>query len=278
IANTDTSYSATSAAATSSCVESGFEAQRTTSAPPAWSVRMRFAVSVVTWRQAEMRWPASGCSLSNRSRIAASTGICRSAHSMRRTPSGASAMSFTSWRFVVAIQSFQLGDEQTLVLSLFPVECRDFCAGEPGIDGGAEVGLAAQPRGERDVCQLHLELPPESRERAELVQLQQPVGSVAGLRPPWDDEPGAFEITQHARRPARVCSRLADLDALHLADLNTRLSGFGGSLAPVPVFEPDDVVQMGRGHLQDRGVLQRRDAMDRARLEPEARPRGDHLL
>jgi hypothetical protein len=103
IAKQGMSYASTSAAATSSCVESGFEAHRTTSAPPAFSVRIRFAVSVVTCRQAEMRMPASGCSRSNRSRIAASTGICRSAHSMRRTPSGASARSFTSYRFVVAI-------------------------------------------------------------------------------------------------------------------------------------------------------------------------------
>ena len=45
----------TSAAATSSCVESGFEAQSRTSAPPAFSVRARLAVSVVTCRHAEMR-------------------------------------------------------------------------------------------------------------------------------------------------------------------------------------------------------------------------------
>src|SRR3954462_859501 len=275
MAKTEMSYSSTSAAATSSWVDSGFDAQSTTSAPPAFSVRARLAVSGGPGRQAAMRWPASGCSLSKRSRIAASTGICRSAHSMRRTPSGASAMSFTSWRFVVAIQSFQLGDEQTLVLSLFPVECRDFRSGEPGIDGGAQVGLAAQPRGERDVCQLHFELPPEPRERAELVQLQQPVGAVAGLRAPWDDEPSALEVTQHARRPARVGCRLTDLDALHPADLNTGLSGFGCSLAPVAVFEPDDVVQMGSAHLQDRRVLERGDAVDRARLEAKARPRGD---
>jgi hypothetical protein len=49
------SYSSTSAAATSSCVDSGFDAQSTTSAPPALRVRARFAVSVVTCRQAEMR-------------------------------------------------------------------------------------------------------------------------------------------------------------------------------------------------------------------------------
>src|SRR3954465_2096844 len=96
------SNSSTSAAATSSCVESGFEAQSTTSAPPSLSVRIRFAVSLVTWRQAETRYPTSGCSAAKRSRIAASTGICRSAHSIRLRPSGASPRSLTSCRFVVA--------------------------------------------------------------------------------------------------------------------------------------------------------------------------------
>ena len=55
IANVPIPYSETSAAATSSWVESGFDAQRTTSAPPAFSVRIRFAVSVVTWRHADTR-------------------------------------------------------------------------------------------------------------------------------------------------------------------------------------------------------------------------------
>src|SRR6476619_7606762 len=128
-------YSSTSAAATSSCVESGFDAQRTTSAPPAESVRARFAVSVVTCRYAEKRCPASGCSRSKRSRIAASTGICRSAHAILRTPSGASARSFTSYRCVVAKNplfdlvvgcqvSGRVGGEQTLVLALLPVDPR----------------------------------------------------------------------------------------------------------------------------------------------------------
>src|SRR5689334_24888222 len=66
-------YSATSAAATSSWVESGFDAHRSTSAPPALSVRARLAVSDVTCRQAETRRPASGFSAAKRSRIAART-------------------------------------------------------------------------------------------------------------------------------------------------------------------------------------------------------------
>ena len=89
-------YSATSAAAVQSWVDSGLEAARWTSAPPAARVRIRFAVSVVTWRQAPIRRPASGRSRSNRSRIRRRTGISRSAHSMRRTPSSASERSVTS--------------------------------------------------------------------------------------------------------------------------------------------------------------------------------------
>ena len=62
-------YSLTSAAATSSWVESGLDAQHSTSAPPALSARSRLAVSVVIWRQALRRWPAAACSLAKRSRM-----------------------------------------------------------------------------------------------------------------------------------------------------------------------------------------------------------------
>src|SRR6184192_3770056 len=48
-------WSLTKWAATSSCVESGFDPHRATSAPPPFSVTARFAVSVVTCRQAETR-------------------------------------------------------------------------------------------------------------------------------------------------------------------------------------------------------------------------------
>src|SRR4051812_2137554 len=83
-------------AATSSWVDRGLDAQRTRSAPPAWSVRARLAVSAVTWRQADILMPASGLSAANRSRIARSTGMSRSAHSIRCLPRVASEKSFTS--------------------------------------------------------------------------------------------------------------------------------------------------------------------------------------
>src|SRR5579859_3149724 len=85
-----------SAAATASLVESGLEAQSTMSAPPAFSVSIRLAVSLVTWRQAETFSPASGRSCRKRSRMSSSTGISRAAQSISRWPSLASAVSFTS--------------------------------------------------------------------------------------------------------------------------------------------------------------------------------------
>src|SRR5271163_4911089 len=84
-------WSRTSEAETSSCVESGFEAQRTTSAPPSRRQMARFAVSAVTCRQAEMRMPLSGWFLMNSLRIICSTFMDWFAHSMRFLPSSASS-------------------------------------------------------------------------------------------------------------------------------------------------------------------------------------------
>ena len=84
-------YSWTSAAAVSSWVDNGFDAQSAISAPPALSAIIKFAVSVVTCMQAAIRVPANGFSFAKRSRICASTGMLRPAHSMRFFPSAASA-------------------------------------------------------------------------------------------------------------------------------------------------------------------------------------------
>ena len=83
-------------AATSSCVDSGLEAHSNRSAPPAFKVLARLAVSAVTCRQADIRMPASGFSFSKRSRIALKTGMSRSAHSIRFRPSSANDRSLTS--------------------------------------------------------------------------------------------------------------------------------------------------------------------------------------
>src|SRR5579884_3820075 len=98
MAKVDSPYSATSAAATSSCVDSGLLAHKATSAPPAWRVSIKFAVSDVTWRHAPTRSPSRGRSRAKRSRMMRSTGIWVAAHSMRRRPCCARPISLTSCR------------------------------------------------------------------------------------------------------------------------------------------------------------------------------------
>src|SRR5437762_13084691 len=97
------SYSFTSAAAVASGGESGLEAQSATWAPPALSVSMSTAVSVVTCRHAPRRSPLSGCSLAKRSRTWRRTGIHCSAHSIFNRPSAASPIFFTSCSTMLAL-------------------------------------------------------------------------------------------------------------------------------------------------------------------------------
>src|SRR5512137_1620424 len=87
--------SAASAAATSSCVESGLHPDQLTSAPAARSVRTSTAVSFVTCRQPAMRIPWSGFVWEYLFRRAISTGMRDSAHSIRRIPASASFGSAT---------------------------------------------------------------------------------------------------------------------------------------------------------------------------------------
>src|ERR1700684_1965185 len=91
MAKTGIPESRTRLADTSSWVESGFEAHKTTSAPPSRRQIARFAVSAVTCRQAEMRIPFSGWFLMNSLRIICSTFMDWFAHSMRFLPSSASS-------------------------------------------------------------------------------------------------------------------------------------------------------------------------------------------
>ena len=87
----------------SSWVESGFDAQRAKSAPPAFNANIKFAVSVVTCIQAAIRTPAKGFSFANRSLICASTGILRAAHSIRFFPSLANAGFAMSFLIAVVV-------------------------------------------------------------------------------------------------------------------------------------------------------------------------------
>src|SRR5437763_6392386 len=102
MAKTEMPLSRTSEAATSSCVESGFEAHSTTSAPPSRRQMARFAVSAVTCRQAEIRMPFSGWFLINSLRIICSTFIDWLAQSIRFLPRSAASRFFTS-QFICAV-------------------------------------------------------------------------------------------------------------------------------------------------------------------------------
>src|SRR6476619_7154942 len=94
--------------------------------------------------------------------MAASTGICRSAHSIRRTPSGVSARSLTSCLMVVAMSSLFsvvfLRDEKPLVLS-------------------------AEPDDERNVVERDVEAASELRQAAEELQVVLAVAPVARRAP-----------------------------------------------------------------------------------------------
>src|SRR5829696_2836826 len=102
-------WRSTSAAATSSCVSSGLAAHNATSAPPAISVRTRFAVSVVTCRHIPTRQPSSGRSRANRSRIDRSTGIWASAQAMRASPASARPRSATSHACLAGLVAIVVG-------------------------------------------------------------------------------------------------------------------------------------------------------------------------
>ena len=168
----------TSAAATSSCVESGFDAQSDDSAPPAFSVRARFAVSVVTCRQAEMRIPGERLllreALADRRRPACPVGPLDPADA----PS-ARARSFTSWPSCGGHQLSSRWDRNltrraaaracaapSRALST-PLPCSHV------FDRGAQIGLSLQAGGEDDVGELDGKAPTELSQRPELIQLPQ---------------------------------------------------------------------------------------------------------
>src|SRR5580692_7780264 len=74
----------------SSWVDSGLDAARWTSAPPAVSVRTSTAVSAVRCRQQAMVRPANGCWPANDARSMPRTGIARSAQAIPGWPASAS--------------------------------------------------------------------------------------------------------------------------------------------------------------------------------------------
>src|SRR6185503_7782065 len=59
---------------------------------------------------------------------------------------------------------------------------------------------------------------------AELVQLAQAIEPIAGRRPGRDDEPGLLQVAKHAGGPTGACGGRADMERIHLRDLNTSVS------------------------------------------------------
>src|SRR5262245_2153780 len=140
---------------------------------------------------------------------------------------------------------FVSGGQQPLVLALLPLDPREVVgAGEPAVDGPAELRLAPEPRREDEVGDLEAEPRAEVGERPELVQLAEPVLPVSLRGPGRDDEAEALQVAEHARRPARARRRLGDLQPVHEPKINTLVSRFARALAAVAVLEPDDIVGM----------------------------------
>ena len=175
------SNSSTSAAATSSCVESGFEAQSTTSAPPAFSVRIRLAVSR---RDVQARGDAVAARAAARARSArgsppAPASAGRPTRS-GRTPSGASARSLTSCRFVVAIVApsvcrFRRRAAARACAAPIRAAARFGCRRATCRPRRAASGSRRRRAAKASSSELDAEAPPQLRERAQLVQLAQAV-------------------------------------------------------------------------------------------------------
>src|SRR5262249_7961439 len=279
IAKTEMSNSSTSAAATSSCVESGFDAQSTTSAPPSFSVRIRFAVSLVTWRHAATRYPASGCSRSKRSRMRASPGICRSAHSIRLGPWGASARSLTSCRLVVAISLLRVRFRR-------PAAARACAA--PNRARSTRIPPASRPR-PRAARGRGAGAPQRRAHATRRRSGAEAAGANASGSPRAARTGGSRCRSAAGRRvPSAPCSASSaaarpsarpPAQPLRFAwpNLNTYVSGLCRPLAAVAVLEADDVVEIRRRDLQDRRVLDRLDAVDGPGREVEGGAGPDHL-
>src|SRR5512132_1640050 len=151
-ANTAAPSSSWMAAATSSLVESGLEAHRASSAPPATRARHRLAVSVVTCRQAAMRCPARGRVRASSSATADSTGMRLAAKSILRRPSGArsGSLSMVATRALLCLGSGGQA-EQAPGLGGLEVEggggVRTTQSGQPA-QGPGHLGVLQRPQPE----------------------------------------------------------------------------------------------------------------------------------
>jgi len=89
--------------------------------------------------------------------------------------------------------------------------------------------LAAKPGCERDLGDAEPEAPPQVGERAQLVQLPQPVVPVAGAAARGNDDAGTLQVAEHPRRPAGLLGRGGDVQLVHGPTLTHMCQG---SLVP----------------------------------------------
>src|ERR1044072_8133972 len=219
------------------------------------------------------------CSNSKRSRIAASTGICRSAHSIRLRPSGASARSLTSCRLGVAISLLRVRFRRPAAARACAAPSRARSIRFPPASCPRPRATRGRGAGAR-------------RRRAHAARRRsgaEAAGATAtgSARAARTGGSRCRSVEGRPGPPARCSAACAatspsappPVQPLRFArrNLNTYVSGFARPLAPVAVLEADDVVQIRRRYLEDRRVLDGRDGGDGPRGEVE-RGAGPHDL
>src|SRR5579864_7927554 len=273
-------------AATSSWVDSGLLAQTVTSAPPAWSVRIRLAVSLVTCRQAATRIPASGFSSLKRWRIIARTGISWSAHSMRSLPAPARRGLATSDGTVVfMVTPLEAGARLRRAAGVLPGEVL-LVAAEMAVGRGLAIDRPAQIEIADDAGRAHREVLADQG-------LDAPVRDGAGAeavgadRDRLGDPDGIGQLDLDALGDAGGDQVLRDV-ARHVAGGAVHLGGVlagegAAAVAPDAAVAVDDDLAAGEAAVALRAADDEAaggvDVEDGALVQQARRDRGaDHLL
>src|SRR5882757_3011914 len=111
--------------------------------------------------------------------------------------------------------------KEPLMLALLPVDpgTAVVAGREPAVDRPAELGLARQARGERELVETDSVDISKLSKATEPVQLRKTVDPVPGGSPPGDDEPVLLQIPEHPRRPAAPLRGLSNSQCLHAPNL-----------------------------------------------------------
>src|SRR5919198_3548897 len=215
------------AAATSALVDSGLEAHRAGSAPPATGAGKRLAVSVVTCRQGATRRPSNGRVRSSSAVTARSTGMRLAANSTLAPPSGARARSFSITSIddpLVSAVSARQAQQPPRLAGLVVQGCRPGLLAAAPLRGTAPAGEAGEgaqapgqlPLGEgaqREPERLRGD-PVPGRQRVRVGRGEQValgVDAVVAAAPLRADQAELLGVAQHARRRAEPRRGLPDV-------------------------------------------------------------------